>query len=393
MQLLMPTILASKLLIISVVSMLVPFIADRIKTFHVPPVVFEIILGIIIGPDVLNLIQPAYQLEVLARIGLIVLIFLAGYEIDVKKIMGQPLNLACLGWILSLLIAIGIAYTMRVTGFELDPVFIGLALTTTGLSVLLPILQDENILKSNVGLFILAAATLGEFGPIFALSVLLSESKPLIAILFILLFVTVCVISAFLAVSMRKPHVIRMLRQHLHTSSQLPVRISMFMIFLLIFLALQLKLNVLIGAFSAGILVNFFTQKQDDKVIESKLKAIGFGFLIPLFFIISGTNFDLASLGTLQAQVRMLLFLVSLLLVRGLPAYIFYRNIMDRQQQRALALFSSTGLPLIVVITHLGVASGHMLRTNATAMVGAGILSVLIFPLLGLRYLKKSPIK
>ena len=235
MQLLMPTILASKLLIISVVSMLVPFIADRIKTFHVPPVVFEIILGIIIGPDVLNLIQPAYQLEVLARIGLIVLIFLAGYEIDVKKIMGQPLNLACLGWILSLLIAIGIAYTMRVTGFELDPVFIGLALTTTGLSVLLPILQDENILKSNVGLFILAAATLGEFGPIFALSVLLSESKPLIAILFILLFVTVCVISAFLAVSMRKPHVIRMLRQHLHTSSQLPVRISMFMIFLLIF--------------------------------------------------------------------------------------------------------------------------------------------------------------
>ena len=128
-------------------------------------------------------------------------------------------------------------------------------------------------------------------------------------------------------------------------------------------------------------------------MIESKLKAIGFGFLIPLFFIISGTNFDLASLGTLQAQVRMLLFLVSLLLVRGLPAYIFYRNIMDRQQQRALALFSSTGLPLIVVITHLGVASGHMLRTNATAMVGAGILSVLIFPLLGLRYLKKSPIK
>jgi Kef-type K+ transport system membrane component KefB len=179
-----------------------------------------------------------------------------------------------------------------------------------------------------------------------------------------------------------------MLGRHLHSSSQLPIRISVLLIFLLVYLASTLGLDVLLGAVAAGIVVRLFTEGDDSQVIRGKLEAIGFGFLIPIFFVVSGVTFDLHTLlHNPSAALRIPLYLLLLLVVRGAPSLVVYRKHLPKRQQLPLALFSVTGLPLIVVIAEIGVAADKMTHENAAALIAAGVLSVLIFPIVGLRLL------
>lgn len=169
---------------------------------------------------------------------------------------------------------------------------------------------------------------------------------------------------------------------------------AVLLVLLLVYLAFKLGLDVLLGAFAAGIVVRLFTtgtNREDSEVVRSKLEAIGFGFLIPIFFIVSGIDFDLHILiHRPSALLRLVLFLVLLLVVRGAPVFLVYRQPLRRAERVSLALFSGTGLPLIVVITAIGTSEGRMIPENAAALVGAGILSVLLFPMLGLRRLRAT---
>jgi len=202
-------------------------------------------------------------------------------------------------------------------------------------------------------------------------------------------FVAVAVVTALLAVQVHPPRFVALVRRHLHTTAQLPVRISILLVLLLADLALKLGLDVLLGAFAAGVVVRLFVAKEDSEDVDSKLEAIGFGFLIPIFFIVSGINFDLRALihhpGVL---LRVPLFLALFLVTRGTPALVLYRRALSGRQRSALAFFSATGLPLIVVITTIGVDTGKMRPENAAALVAAGILSVLVYPLLGFARLR-----
>jgi len=220
--------------------------------------------------------------------------------------------------------------------------------------------------------------------------VLLTESEPWITILFFTIFVMIIVVSAIFVAKIQHLQTIKFVRQHLHLSDQLPVRMSIFLIFFLVGLTIKLKLNVLLGAFSAGILVRLFISPKDKVAVESKLKAIGFGFLIPLFFIVTGIHFDLHSLASLNAMWRVLGFFVCLLIVRGVPVFLVYRGLIELPEQKALAFFSATGLPLIVAITQLGLMTHKIQPINAAALIGAGMLSVLVFPILGLHSLKSK---
>ena len=199
----------------------------------------------------------------------------------------------------------------------------------------------------------------------------------------------IATLTALLATRAHPPKVVNLLRRHLHSSSQLPVRVAVLLVFFLVFLAFKLGLDVLLGAFAAGIVVRLFTMGEDSEVVASKLQAIGFGFLIPIFFIVSGVHFDLHILLTRpSALLRLLLFLALMLVVRGGPTLVLYRRVVSPAQRVPLALFSSTGLPLIVVITTIGTSEGRMLPENAAALTAAGILSVLLFPMIGLRRLR-----
>jgi Kef-type K+ transport system membrane component KefB len=379
------------LVLVALAAVIAPVVAEGTRG-HVPSIVVELLLGILIGPFVLNLAHPNGLVTALSDMGLTFLMFLAGFELDPSRIKGRPLRLAAEGWVVSCGLALGFAFALVSSGLALDTVVVGLALTTTALGTLLPILSDAGVLSSGFGRYVIGVGTVGEFGPVVLIAVLLAHKDPLATLLLLFAFVTVAAATALLAARAHPPKLIALLRRQLNSSTQLPVRVSVLFVLLLVYLAYELGLDVLLGAFAAGIVVRLFTAGDDSEAIQSKLQAIGFGFLIPIFFVVSGVNFDLHILLTRPtALLRLALFLALMLVVRGLPALLFYRRDLEPSERIPLALLSATGLPLIVVITTIGTTEGRMLPENAAALVGAGLLSVLLFPAISLRMISRRP--
>jgi Kef-type K+ transport system membrane component KefB len=380
------------LVLIGLAAVFAPIIAEWLRRFvAVPEVVIQILLGIALGPYVLNLAHSNNIVTALSDFGLTYLMFLAGTELDLSTMRQGHLGRSAGSWGVSLVFALGVGAFLHATGLVLDSVVVALCLTTTALGTLLPILRDAGVLRTAVGPSILSVGAIGEFGPIVAVAVLLTNRDVRLTFLLLALFVAVAVIAALLAMQVHPPAFIALLRRHLHSTAQLPVRISVLLVILLVYLAERLSLDVLLGAFAAGVVVRLFIKGEDSEPITSKLEAIGFGFLIPIFFIESGINFDLHALIHVPKVLLLVpFFTVIFLLTRGLPTWAFFRGAVTKVEARSLAVLSATGLPIIVVITTLGVNEHRMKPQNAAALVAAGMLSVLVYPLLGLRWLRKG---
>src|SRR5271166_5905847 len=214
--------------------------------------------------------------------------------------------------------------------------------------------KDEGMMGSPFGVHALAIGTVGEFGPIVAIDLLLGTAAPGKVTLLLLAFVLLAVGATWLAMRPRSPRIVDVLQKHLYTSSQLPVRIAVLLIILLLWVASSLGLDVLIGAFTAGIIVRLGSRGPTEEELRSKLEAVGFGFLIPIFFVVSGMRFDL--LGLEDDPIFLLkipLFLGLFLVVRGTPV-LLYRGVTEPGERMPLVLFSATALPLVVVITGIG---------------------------------------
>jgi Kef-type K+ transport system membrane component KefB len=380
------------LVLIAIVAVISPILAELTGRLAIPGVVFEIALGIVIGPAVLGIAHPGSIIDALEDMGLSYLMFLAGLELDLARIRGRSLKLAGTGWVISLVLALWIAVGLTLIGTVLDALVIGLALTTTALGTLLPILRDAGLVEGRFGARIMAIGSVGEFAPIVAIAVLLDGRNPETTSFLLFVFVVVAVAAAVAAGRPHPPAVIRFLHRHVQSSAQLPVRISVLLIITLVFLAYRLGLDVLLGAFAAGIVVKLFVQGEDSHIVRGKLEAIGFGFLVPIFFIVSGMQFDLHALfATPTGLLRVPLFLVLFLVVRGAPVLLLHRRDLPRYQLVPLAMFASTALPLIVVITTIGVEEGRMRPVNAAALVAAGMLSVLLYPMIARAVLRRGP--
>lgn len=378
------------LLLIAIAGVLAPILADVSRRFvPVPEVVILIVLGIIIGPAVLALTRTSSVVTALSDLGLTYLMFLAGTELDLSRMREGHMSRAAASWVASLVVALGVGAALHATGLVLDTVVVGLCLTTTALGTLLPVLRDDGVLQTSFGPTVLSVGAIGEFGPILAVALLLTARDARLTVLLLVVFVVVAVVAALLATQVHPPKLVAMLRRHLNSSAQLPVRISVCLVVLLVYLAIKLSLDVLLGAFAAGVVVRLFIRGDDTEQITSKLEAIGFGFLIPIFFILSGVNFDLHAL-IHRPKVLLLvpLFAVLFLVTRGLPTFAFFRRVLPAAQLKALTILSATGLPLIVVITTIGVDEHKMKPQNAAALIAAGMLSVLIYPIVGLRQLR-----
>jgi Kef-type K+ transport system membrane component KefB len=380
------------LVLIGIAAVLAPIIAEATRRFlPVPEVVIQILLGIALGPFVLNVAHPNSIVTALSEFGLTFLMFLAGTELDLAVMRQGHMGRAAGSWGVSVLIALGFGALLHGTGLVLDSVVVALCLTTTALGTLLPILRDGGILRTALGPSMLSVGAIGEFGPIVAVAVLLTNRDARLTILLLVLFVVVAVVAALLATQVRPPRFIALMRRHLNSSAQLPVRICVLLVILLVYLAEKLSLDVLLGAFAAGVVVRLFIKGDDSEPVESKLEAIGFGFLIPIFFIESGINFDLGALiHRPHVLILVPMFTAVFLVTRGLPTWVFFRGVLSKVEAKSLAVLSATGLPIIVVITTLGVQLHRMKPQNAAALVTAGMLSVLIYPLIGLRWLSKG---
>lgn len=397
-----PEVLQTLVLVVTIAA-LSPFISDLSKRWtRLPGVVVEIILGIIIGPQVLGWAHLNEIITVLAEMGLVFLIFLAGFEIDLQRVKGKPVKLAVLSWLASLALGTAIAFALFSMGVTVSIRFVAIALTTTAIGTLLPILGDAGVLPTRFGAFILAGGAMGEIGPIIAISIALTSDDVGRSAWVILVFALLAMAAAVIATRPAPPRAIRLISSTLHSSAQLGVRLSVLLCVLLVWVASRFDLDILLGAFSAGMIARIFLVSQTMDAageqaadvdhrheIQTRLESIGFGFFIPLFFVISGVKFDIEALGHPGTLLKVPLFLALLLIVRGLPA-LLYRRELPLQSVKALGMLQSAGLPLLVVITGLGVESGQMRSDNAAALVGAGLLSVVIFPMIGLAWQAKA---
>jgi Kef-type K+ transport system membrane component KefB len=357
----------------------------------IPVVVLELALGALIGPDGLGLADVDEILEFLGQLGLGFLFFFAGYEIEIDRIRGAPLRLAALGWAITLVLAYSLAGLLAAAGVVLSGLLVGSALTTTALGTLLPVLRDSGQLNTNLGRFVLGAGAVGEFGPVLIVTLLLgTQSDTATQVLLLGAFTVLAVLAAAVSAG-AVGRGWRFIESNMETSAQVPVRLTVLLLFGLVVMAAELGLDVILGAFAAGAILRLLLKGREVQMFESKLDAVGFGLLIPFFFVTSGMSLDLSALvASTRALIELPVFLILFLVVRGLPALLLYRRELDANGRRSLALLCGTQLPLVVAITTIGVDTGHMRVSTAAALVGAGVLSVLIYPSIGLSFAKRS---
>jgi Kef-type K+ transport system membrane component KefB len=359
------------------------------KRLAPPVVVVELLLGIVIGPHILHLARPDSFIEFFSNLGLGMLFFFAGYELDFNRIKGTPMRLGGWGWLISVALAYGIGGLLAAAGIVVSFLYTGSAMATTAIGTLIPILRDNGELKTRFGTYLLAAGGAGEFGPILLVTLVLSTQNPLHESVILLAFVGLALVLAL--GSMRWAwRGWPMLERTFETSSQLAVRLTVVLVFGLVFLASKLGLDLLLGGFVAGMIVRLALRGHELQVFESKLTAVGFGFFVPFFFVVSGIEFDLAALGSLGAIAKLVMFFALFLIVRGAPALLLYRGVLGARDRAALAFYCATELPLVVAITTLAIETGHMRASTAAGLVGAAMLSTLVFPFVGLALRRHS---
>ena len=377
----------SELLLIVFCAMLAPFLAGLPSGVRMPVVVIEIILGILIGPHVFDLAGPEGMVGTLGELGLAFLLFMVGLEIDFNKIRGRPLSLALGNWFLTFLLAMVCMFIFNFIGLIQSPVVLAaVALSTTAFGVLAPILRDQGILDTDFGKYIMATAAVGEFAPLMITSLLLIPSRDtFLHTLFVVTFIIIALIVANIALQMRSSPLIEKLAYTMQSSGQLPVRICILLQVLLVTLAAKFGLNIVLGAFTAGMVVGLTIKGNEGELLRHKLDAIGYGFLIPIFFIVAGMRFEVSALWSAPlAPIQVALLSCLLVLIRGVPIFL-YKKELTPEEKIPFVFYSATGLPLIVIISDIGVSSGLMPSDRASILVSAGMVSILLFPILAVK--------
>ena len=374
------------LLIIPALAVLAPIVARGIgRWVRVPIVVFELVLGILVGPAVLGWAEPSAFIETLADFGLAMLFFVAGTEIEFGAFRGRLGRRASLGWLISLVAGVA-------AGFLLAPgeaaIVIGIALCSTALGTLLPIIRDAGELHTPFGRAIGAIGAVGEFGPLIAISIFLGGRQPGVATVVLAIFIAVSALGIWLAAVLPRGGMHRVVNATLHTSGQFAIRVVFLILTALVTLSIMLDLDMLLGAFTAGVIWRLLMRdasEADREAVESKIEGIAFGFLVPIFFIYTGITFDLQAL--LDDPILFLLLpvgLVVLFVVRGLPASLAAPEGALLRERLSVGLLGATGLPIIVAVTAIGVSEGILTTTQQAVLVATGMLSVLLFPLIGM---------
>jgi len=355
-----------------------------------PTVVVEIALGILMGPEVLDIANVDPYIVFLSDFGLVVLFFLAGIEVIHSNVPRRLLARGTFGWGISLVLGAIAGFALEAAGVGASGWLIAVAVATTALGTLMPILSDAGVLRSPLGQNTLASAVAGEFWPIVVISLFLTGAHATTASIVLLIgFGLIVAGAAGIAVHYQPPRILTIVRETVNKSGQLAVRLSVAVLAVLVVLARELDFDFVLGAFAAGLVIGLVTQGETGEQVLPRIATIGYGFLIPVFFIVTGIEFDLDALLTGAGLALAALFLGIFLVTRGSSALLSLRELGARGTT-ALALFSATGLPLIVAVIEVGEDRGEIDSDVAAALIGAGMASVLLYPLLGLLVCRAS---
>jgi Kef-type K+ transport system membrane component KefB len=384
------------LLIVVAVAFAAPLALGLAPAVRLPAVVLEIAAGIVIGPSVLGWVEITEPVAILATVGLAFLLFLAGLEIDPETLRGRVLRLTAIGFVVSVAIALGVGYLLGGVGLVDDPLFVAIVLTATSLGVIVPVLKDSGAISTPFGQLVIAAASIADFGAIILLSVFFSRDGAGIGAQLVILGIFAgAVLGAALAIAGLEHlgRLSRLLVRLQDTTAQIRVRGAFVLLVGLVALAAELGLEVILGAFAAGMILAILDRDtmHTHPLLHAKLDGAGYGIFIPVFFVASGVRFDLdALLSSASALAMIPIFVVALLAVRGIPA-IVYRGVIDRRHTVVAGILQATSLPFIVAASAIGLELGTVSAATSAALIAAGLVSVLVFPLLGLTILRREP--
>jgi Kef-type K+ transport system membrane component KefB len=380
------------LLIIVAVAFVAPLLLGFFPAVKLPSVVLEIVAGIVIGPSVLGIVEVDEGVSVIALLGLAFLLFLAGLEIEFDKLRGQVLRLTLMGFAISFVIALVVALGLKATGLVETPLLIAIILCATSLGVLIPVLKDAGEISSTFGQLIVAAGTIADFGAVILLSIFFSGEGGVGSTL--LLIGSLVLLAAAVFVAVKTAERSSLLRQDLvrlqDTTAQIRVRGAVVLLVGFAAIADSLGLESILGAFMAGAILSLLDKDEamTHPEFRRKLEAVGFGVFIPVFFVTSGVNYDLDALTSSTSNVLMVpIFLAALVAARGLPA-LLYRRVLDARHTMIAGLMQATSLPFIVAAVAIGEDLDLIDAAEGAALIGAGLLSVLLFPAIGLGLLK-----
>lgn len=373
--------------IIPLLAVLAPLLARAFARWAVIPiVVFELLLGIVAGPSVLGWAQPSPFMASLAELGLAMLFFVAGSEIDFAALKGRTGRNSVLGWALSLVVGLALAWVIMPGEVA---VIIAIALCSTALGTILPILRDAAELHTPFGKTVAAVGAVGEFGPLVAISIFLGGRDIGAATAVLAVFLVIAGIAIWLSIRLPRGAMHRVVNSTLHTSGQFAIRVVFLILTGLLALSLFLDLDMLLGAFAAGVVWRLLmrdAREQDRHAVESKVEAVAFGFLVPVFFVYTGVTFDLnALLATPILFAFVPVVVLVLVVVRGLPSMLAAPQGSGWRDRVAVGLLGATGLPMIVAVTAIGVDNGVLSSTAESVLVGGGMLSVLLLPMIAMR--------
>ena len=379
--------MALEILLIPLAALLAPILGALLRRWvSIPLIVFEILLGILIGPSVLGWVQGGNALDLMSNLGLALLFFMAGNEIDIANIRGRTGQRALAAWGISTVIALAAALIIGTTPAAIA--IITIALVGTALGTITPILRDAGLNKGPIGTAISAAGAIGEFGPLVAITIFLGSNSPIVAFGYLAVFAGVAAFAFFRASHRERPRLVALISASLHTSGQFAVRVVIALLAALVTLALTLGVDFLLGAFCAGMLSKVLLRgvpSNEQELVEGKLEGLAYGFMIPIFFVTSGVMFPLSALlEDARALIMVPVFALVILVVRGVPGFFTLDRGATVRDRATVSLFTATSLPLIIAVTNIGVQEGALSTELAAALVGAGMLTVLLYPLLAL---------
>jgi Kef-type K+ transport system membrane component KefB len=325
--------------------------------------------------------------QILADVGLGFLFLLAGYEVDQRLLVHDVGRHAALSWVGTMVLALGVVGLLQAAGLVRAFVPVAIALTTTALGTLLPILREHDLLRGRLGGHLLAAGAFGELLPIIAVALFLGATDRLVALVSLAAVVVVAYLLTLLSRSFRITRLRTIIEEREHATTQISVRGAVLLLVVLLAVTERFHLDAVLGAFLAGMVLRRWAG-VGLPVLEEKLDALGYGFFIPIFFVYSGMTMDLRSMAS--APLRVLMFAGLMVLVHLVPVLLVYRRVLDLRERWQMVLVTSTALPLLVAIAEIGRRNGTMLPENAAALVGAGVLSVLVFPAVAVA-LRRTP--
>ena len=383
------------LVLVCVVAFVAPLLLGLMPKVRLPAVVLEILAGIVIGPAGLKLVSVDEPIRVLSLLGLAFLLFLSGLELDVRLLRGRVLQLTGLGFVMTVVLAYAIAVTLRSAGIVESALLVAICLSATALGVVAPVLKDAGETTTAFGQLIIAAASIADFGSILILSLLFSREEASSSAQLVLMggfaVLTLAIVAA-LTVAERSSALSAVLKRLQDSTAQIRIRGAFLLMVGFTALAARLGLELILGAFVAGALLAVLDADyhQTHPKFHEKLEAIGFGVFVPVFFVSSGLRFDVAALFNDSSTIfRVPIFLGALLVARGVPA-LLYRPLVGQSKAIVAALLQATSLPFIVAATTIGIELHAMNKSNASALVAAGLLSVVIFPMTGLALLRRD---